>query len=341
DSRPVSASENAESIQRDSLNGRLKLLRDTRRALEDLERILRAIPNELGVEAVDRQGAFGQRLEIHADDRQHRRPISVAEDGAGEFLAGQILLDEDRLLIVLEQEQRLPGEVVAIEAKIAVGDPLRRAFVKRLDEKRKLEIRRPGLELADILHHGEPRRGNPVERQGLLRLCLVEAESEGERIAAGIRNPEELTDRRHLRFAVYAAKALGDVEDDIGSHLAEALRKIFRRLESDDFSQPREGRLDRRDRRGCVPLGKFIAGDQPRDREIENSTGRLFIGTRKLPVFVTAALFHWAGELCRLGLLVVGETDKSHRNPTEIFARESWDRVYKRRRGGAIIIPQI
>src|SRR5438067_4954897 len=77
------------------------------------------------------------------------------------------------------------------------------------------------------------------------------------------------------------------------------------------------------------------------DREGEDFTGRFFIGTRKLPVFLTVALSHWAGELCWLGLLVVGETDESHRHPTKNFALDSLDRVYKRRRCSAIIIPQV
>ena len=45
---------------------------------------------------------------------------------------------------------------------------------------------------------------------------------------------------------------------------------------------------------GTIPFGEFIAGDQRRNREgcgeRKNFTGRLFIGTRKLPVFVTVAL---------------------------------------------------
>src|SRR6266550_4409736 len=69
DSRPVSASENAERIERNALNGRLKLFRDTSRALENFERLLGSIPHELRIEAVDRQRAFGQRLEIHSDYR--------------------------------------------------------------------------------------------------------------------------------------------------------------------------------------------------------------------------------------------------------------------------------
>src|SRR5712671_2998761 len=101
DSRPVSAPEHAEGIERNSLNGRTKLLRDTGWTLENVERILGTIPDELRVEAINRKRAFGQRLEIHSHDRQHRRVGTVAEDGAGELLAGQKFLHQNRLPVVL------------------------------------------------------------------------------------------------------------------------------------------------------------------------------------------------------------------------------------------------
>src|SRR5450759_4986072 len=59
DPRPVSAAEHAEGVERYSLNRRLKLARDTRRTLENVERILGTIPDELRIEAVDRESALG------------------------------------------------------------------------------------------------------------------------------------------------------------------------------------------------------------------------------------------------------------------------------------------
>src|SRR5207248_1061899 len=179
-----------------------------------------------------------------------------------------------------------------------------------------------------------------MKGQRLLGPRLVEAESQTERIAAGIGNSEKLADGRDVGLAIYAAEAFGDVEDDVGSGLAEALRKIFGGFEADDFPELGKCRFNRRDGRRSVPLREFVAGEQLGDGEVEDFTGRFFIGTRKLPVFLTVALSHWAGELCWLGLLVVGETDESHRHPTKNFALDSLDRVYKRRRCSAIIIPE-
>ena len=85
---------------------------------------LGTIPDELRIEAVDRESAAGQRLEIHSDDGEHRRIAVVAENGAGEFLPRQVLLDENGLVVVLEEKLRLAGELDAIPAQIAVGDPL-------------------------------------------------------------------------------------------------------------------------------------------------------------------------------------------------------------------------
>src|SRR6267154_2522776 len=148
DSCPVSATKHAERVERYALNRRLKLSRDTRRTLENVERILRTIPDELRVEAVNRKRALGQRLEIHRDQGQHRRFGAIAEDRAGELLARQKFLDENRLPIVLQQELGLPEKLVAVPAKVAVSDSLRGAFVDRLHEKRQRQL------LVKTVHEG-------------------------------------------------------------------------------------------------------------------------------------------------------------------------------------------
>src|SRR3954468_21718962 len=53
--RPVFTAENTERVERNSLNRRLKRTADTRRTLENVERFLGPIPNELRIEAVDGQ----------------------------------------------------------------------------------------------------------------------------------------------------------------------------------------------------------------------------------------------------------------------------------------------
>src|SRR4029077_15013542 len=108
DSCPVSATKHAERVERYSLNRRLKLSRDTRRTLENVERILGTIPDELRIEAVNRKRALGKRLEIHGDQGHYRRLVAVAEDRAGELLARQKFLNKTRLPIVLQQELGLP-----------------------------------------------------------------------------------------------------------------------------------------------------------------------------------------------------------------------------------------
>src|ERR1700681_843380 len=168
DSRPVSAAEHTASIERYTLNRRLKLPCDTRRTLENIERILGTIPDELRIEAVNGERAFGQRLEIHTDNGQYGRIVTVADHSARKFLAGQIFLDENRLLVVLEEESGLPGEVSAIEAKVRVGDSLGRAFMERLDEKRKRKLLGDGPEIFDSLDDGKPWRRDAVKGKRLL-----------------------------------------------------------------------------------------------------------------------------------------------------------------------------
>src|SRR5688572_11004627 len=125
DPRPVAAAEHTERIECNSLNRRLKLLRDTRRTLKNFQRFLGTIPDELRIEAVDGQSTAGKRLEIHPDDRKNRRFLAVAKNSAGEFLPGQIFLDENWLLVALQQEGRLSFELRPVSAEVAVADSLR------------------------------------------------------------------------------------------------------------------------------------------------------------------------------------------------------------------------
>ena len=100
-----------------------------------------------------------------------------------------------------------------------------------------------------------------MDGEGLLRLRLVQAKGERERIAPRIRNSEKFADRRNVGFAVHSAKTFGDVEDDVWSRLPEPLRKILGGFEADDFSEVRERRFYGGNGRRCVPLGELVAGD--------------------------------------------------------------------------------
>src|SRR5258706_16376643 len=237
DSCPVSATKHAERVERYALNRRLKLSRDTRWTLENVERILGTIPDELRVEAVNRKRALGQRLEIHRDQGQHRRFGAIAEDRAGELLARQKFLDENRLPIVLQEELGLPEKLVAVPAKVAVGDSLRGTFVDRLHKKRQLQLLGHPIEVGELLDEKELRRRDPVKGEGLLRSRFVEAERKREGVASGVRNSVKLADRGHVGFAVHPVESFGDVENNVWSRLPELLRKIFVRLEANDFSE--------------------------------------------------------------------------------------------------------
>src|SRR2546423_3316509 len=261
DSRPVPATQNAEGVEGNSLNRRLKVARDTRRALENIERILRPIPNELGVEAVDRESSMRKRLEIHSNDREHCRAAVVAEYRAGELLSGKILLDENWLFVVIEEEFRLGAKVGGVSTKIPVGDAFRRSFVKGLRKKREPQTRGSRLDLIERGDHRKAWSRDSVKGQRLLRSCLVETKRERERIATGIGDSQKLADRRDMPLAIHSPESLGDVEDDIGPRLAEPLRKIFVRLEANHSSKLGQSRFNRRDRSRTVPLGEFIAGD--------------------------------------------------------------------------------
>ena len=90
--------------------------------------------------------------------------------------------------------------------------------------------------------------------EDVLRPRLVEAERERERVAARVRDVEELADRRNVGLAIRAVEAFGDVEDDVGSLGAEALGEVFGRLEADHVAVGGERGRDGVDRFGGVPL---------------------------------------------------------------------------------------
>src|SRR4029078_5869495 len=81
---------------------------------EDVERLIRRVPDPLGFVAIDRHGAFRQRVEVDTDDRKHLVRSAVPESAACELGAGEELFGDDRLVVGLEKEARLLFELVAI-----------------------------------------------------------------------------------------------------------------------------------------------------------------------------------------------------------------------------------
>ena len=144
--------------------------------------------------------------------------------------------------------------------------------------------------------------------EDLLRARLVEAERERERVTARVRNAVELADCRYVGLAVRAAKALGDVEDNVGAFAAKALREIVRRLEVDHFADRRESACDGGDGGRRVPLGILVVDGCGRDEggDRDAATGRLLFGARQLGRLVGSN---------GLRLLIVRETDARHPIP--------------------------
>src|SRR6185503_15468646 len=93
---------------------------DGRRALEHLERPIGCIPDPFGLEAVDGQRSFGQRIEPHANDWKDASVSSIADDAARELGAWQELLDQDRLFVDLEQLGHAGQEFAAFTDEVAL-----------------------------------------------------------------------------------------------------------------------------------------------------------------------------------------------------------------------------
>ena len=96
--------------------------------------------------------------------------------------------------------------------------------------------------------------------EDLFRSRFVEAEREREGIASRVGNAIELADGRDVRFAILAAESFRHVEDNVRPRFAEALGKVRRRLEPQDFAQSAERALDGADGVRRVPLGVGVVG---------------------------------------------------------------------------------
>ena len=96
--------------------------------------------------------------------------------------------------------------------------------------------------------------------QHLLAERLVERDRQRRRVRAGVRDAEQLAQRRHLRLAVAALDALGDVEDQVDVGFGEHARQVGRGLEvDDDVALARERVGDRDDGLRRIVLGLVVA----------------------------------------------------------------------------------
>src|SRR5215211_3074258 len=140
DPRPVTTAKHAVGAEHDLFDRTPQLLSDPRGTFEDLEWLLGAIPDPLRLEAIDGKRALGERFEVHADDGKHACVIAVAEHCTGELSAGEVLLDDDRLLVALEEKLDLRVELTLIFAVVRFCYSLGRSFVSWLNKKRESGI---------------------------------------------------------------------------------------------------------------------------------------------------------------------------------------------------------
>ena len=117
--------------------------------------------------------------------------------------------------------------------------------------------------------------------QHLLAERLVERDRERRRVRAGVRDAEQLAQRRDLRLAVAAFDALRDVEDQIDIGFREHARQVRRGLEvDDDVALARERVRDRDDRLRRIPLGLVVAVWRALDVVGEADADRLRLARR-------------------------------------------------------------
>src|SRR3954454_19458420 len=223
DTAPVAAFQGVVRSERGRPNFLGETLGDAGRALVDLQRIARSIPDPLCLIAVNRWRSLGQHIKTHADDRQTARFFAVAQDGDGELLTGQIGLDDYRLGVGGEQMRDLPHQLRAILTETPSRDALARPLEGRLDEEREWEIHAPGIVRRSGNHEG--RVGYAVIGEDLLGSTLVKRETTGEGIRGVIRDPEELADCRNVGFAARSVEAFGDVEDEVWTEQVAASGK--------------------------------------------------------------------------------------------------------------------
>ena len=86
------------------LDAQLEVVGDVRRAVEDLERLLRPVPDPLGFVGIDGRRPLRELGVVDLDDRQDLDVGGIAEDADGELAAADEALDDDRLLV----ERRSP-----------------------------------------------------------------------------------------------------------------------------------------------------------------------------------------------------------------------------------------
>ena len=248
DARDVAAVERGERLAAHALD-RLQLRgRELRRAL--VGDVL--LPLLLDLEVVD-----GARVRLVLEQDLHRRQHArapIAEQADRELAPGDVLLDERRLAVALDELAHDRAQpLLVVDHRRRRAHALRRALLVRLDDERELQLRRQPL--APGLHHLELGGQDAVLQEHPLRQRLVERDGQRRRVRAGVGDAEQLAQRRHRRLAVAARDALGDVEDQIDRRLHQLPRQLGVASNSVTCAVALERLADRVDGLGRVVLG--------------------------------------------------------------------------------------
>src|SRR4030043_1182667 len=244
DPAPVPDAGDLDGLLDDVLDPVLEVSLELGGAAEDLERFFRLVPDPFGVVGIHRVRARRKLGMVDLNDGQDFKVRRVAQDADGELAPGEELFDDDRLLV-----NRLDLAHPGLELRTAphdriVLDPLARAFVERLDDRREFD---PQADPGTVLYDPEGGRGDLVIGEDLLGPRLVQADAQGQRVGAGVGDPQHLTDRRDVGFAVRTDQALGDVEDEVGPEFFEMEIGLIVGFDQENFVSLGERPADRFD----------------------------------------------------------------------------------------------
>ena len=91
--------------------------------------------------------------------------------------------------------------------------------------------------------------------KNLLGAAFVEAETERQRIAAGVGDAEHVEHGRYLCFTAGAMQPFGDIEDQVGTDLSISLKRIEVGFDQCDLVARGQGRFHCLDGMDVVPFG--------------------------------------------------------------------------------------
>ena len=162
----------------------------------------------------DRMRAIGEIGEAQFPNRQHLQPV-IAQHADIDLAAFDILLGDRRRIEALVNERHAFGQLLVRVHDRRLRDAERGIFPKRLHDQRKFQAARTARLLAHR-EHRKRRRRNAVILQQLLRKILAARQHHPARIAARVRNAQQLQQRHHvLRVQRLAVEFLEHVEDNI------------------------------------------------------------------------------------------------------------------------------